>query len=164
MRSFRRLSAAILICLLGAVMLGAGEPDSSSARFGRLGHNMICQCGCGQVLLDCNHVGCPVSGPMMDELHAQLAGPNATGADSLILNWFVAKYGAVVLAAPIRGGFDLVAWIVPLAVFLFSVFGTAWLVKHWATRQRHAVAGMPIPTSHVADSVRDRIRRDTEYR
>ena len=110
MLSFRRLSAAILVCLLGAIMLGAGSSDSPSARYGRIGHNMICQCGCGQVLLDCNHVGCPVSPVMINELHDQLSGPNATGADSLILNWFVAKYGAVVLAAPIRGGFDLVAW------------------------------------------------------
>ena len=33
------------------------------------------------------------------------------------MNWFAAKYGAIVLAAPIRGGFDNVAWIVPAAVF-----------------------------------------------
>ena len=163
MHSLRRISAAIMICLLGAIMLGAGTPEQASARFGRLGHNMVCQCGCGQILLDCNHVGCPVSGPMIDELHTQLAGPNSTGADSLILNWFVIKYGAVVLAAPLRGGFDLVAWVVPIAVFLFAVFGTGWLVKHWATRQRLTPAGLPIPIQRVDDSVRNRIRRDTEY-
>ena len=31
-----------------------------------------------------------------------------------MLNWFAAKYGATVLAAPIRGGFDNVAWIAPI--------------------------------------------------
>jgi cytochrome c-type biogenesis protein CcmH len=142
-------------------MLGAGAPDQS-ARFGRIGHNMMCTCGCSQILLECNHVGCPVSGPMIGELHEQLDGPNGGGADSLILNWFVAKYGATVLAAPLRGGFDLVAWIVPLTVFLFAIFGTGWMVRHWATRRQTAVAGAAPPTM-VDSSVRDRIRRDTEY-
>ena len=40
------------------VMLGASN-------FDRLGHQLVCQCGCGQILLECNHVGCPVSGPMI---------------------------------------------------------------------------------------------------
>ena len=158
----RRLLTAVLVCVLGVVMLGAG--DSQAARFGRIGHNMICTCGCGQILLECNHVGCPVSGPMIDELHEQLAGPNGAGADSLILNWFVAKYGAVVLAAPLRGGFDIVAWIVPLAVFLFAIFGTGWMVAHWVSRRRVAMPGVPDFTPRIDDSVRDRIRRDTEYR
>ncbi len=149
--------------MLGVVMLGAGAPEQQSQRFGRIGHEMICVCGCGQILLECNHMGCPSSPGMIAELHDQVSGPNGTGADSLIMNWFVAKYGATVLAAPMRGGFDIVAWVVPIAVFLFAIFGTGWMVKHWATR-RVAAAGMPVPAPQVDDSVRDRIRRDTEYR
>lgn len=163
MRSFRRLSTAILVCVLGVIMLGANTPEQQSQRYGRIGHNMICMCGCGQILLECNHVGCPTSPGMIDELHDQLAGPNGAGADSLIMNWFVAKYGATVLAAPLRGGFDMVAWVVPIAVFLFAIFGTGWMVKHWATR-RLATAGAPVRTLKVDASLRDRIRRDTEYR
>ena len=122
----------------------------------------MCVCGCGQVLLECNHVGCPDSHRMIGELSDQLAGPNGSGADSLILNWFVAKYGATVLAAPIRGGFDTVAWIIPLSLFVFGTLGTAFLVRAWAGRRQLAV----LPQTVVpADAVmRDRIRRDTEYR
>jgi cytochrome c-type biogenesis protein CcmH len=151
----------MLVCVLGVMMLGAG-PQDSSARFGRLGHNMMCVCSCGQILIECNHVGCPDSNRMLGELQEQLNGPNGTGADSLILNWFVAKYGATVLAAPIRGGFDNVAWITPFIAGLLAIFGTAFVVRMWASRNRVAVAGLPQPPA-MDDHLRERIRGETEY-
>ena len=57
-----RLLQAILVCCLAVVMLGAG--DTAEKRYERVGHNMMCACGCGQILLECNHVSCPSSGPM----------------------------------------------------------------------------------------------------
>ena len=66
-------------------------------------------------------MGCPDSDRMIGELRAQMDGG---GSDTAILNWFAAKYGATVLAAPIRGGFDNVAWIAPMAVFLLATVGT----------------------------------------
>jgi cytochrome c-type biogenesis protein CcmH len=152
---------ALLVCILGVIMLGA-SPQDSSARFGRLGHNMMCVCGCGQILLECNHVGCPDSERMIGELHDQMDGPNGAGADSLILNWFVAKYGATVLAAPIRGGFDNVAWITPLVAGILAIFGTAIVVRMWSDRKRRlapAAAVNPV----AEDELRARIRRETEY-
>ena len=161
----RKLGQVLAVCILAVVMLGASDP---SARYGRIGHNLMCVCGCGQVLLECNHVGCPDSSRMIGELQDQLAGANGTGADSLILNWFVAKYGATVLAAPIRGGFDIVAWILPLGLFVVGIFGTAVVVRTWSQR-RGAVAGTlaGAPSFKVEmpvdDAVRARIRRETEY-
>ena len=153
---FRRFAGAGMVCLLAVVMLGA-TPDS---RFEKMGHEMICTCGCGQVLLECNHVGCPVSPVMISELHS---GIDAGGTDTSIFNWFETKYGATVLAAPIRGGFDNVAWIAPMAVFLLATIGTGFLVKMWSARsaQRRAVsAAGPVMGN---DAVRERIRRETEY-
>jgi len=153
---FRRFAGAAMVCLLAVVMLGA-TPDS---RFEKMGHEMICTCGCGQVLLECNHVGCPVSPVMIGELHSGIDGG---GTDTSIFNWFEAKYGATVLAAPIRGGFDNVAWIAPMAVFLLATIGTGFLVKMWSARsaQRRAVsAAGPVMGN---DAVRERVRRETEY-
>ncbi len=157
-----RLAQLLVLCTLAVTMLGAGG-DASSTRFSRIGHNMICVCSCGQVLLECNHVGCPDSSRMIGELTDQMAGPNGGGADSLILNWFVAKYGATVLAAPIRGGFDLVAWFIPLTLFVAATLGTAFLVRHWAARRSLQPASLADFTPPVSDSTRDRIRRETEY-
>jgi cytochrome c-type biogenesis protein CcmH/NrfF len=157
----KRVFGSLMVCLLAVVMLGANA-SNPEARYGRIGHNMMCVCSCGQVLLDCNHVGCPDSARMIGELRDQLANPDA-GSDKAILNWFVNKYGATVLAAPIRGGFDNLAWFLPLAVFLLGVFGTIVVVRMWAQRRQVAAASTPLPAP-IDDAVRDRIRRETEWR
>jgi cytochrome c-type biogenesis protein CcmH len=143
-------------------MLGA----DSGSRFGKLGHEMICVCGCGQILLECNHVGCPYSDRMIGELREQV-GSGAT--DTAILNWFSAKYGPTVLAAPIRGGFDNAAWIAPMAVFLLAIVGTGVLMVMWKRRggggpgsSGDGGSGVGVAVG-VGDELRDRIRRETEY-
>jgi cytochrome c-type biogenesis protein CcmH/NrfF len=155
MFSFRRWVQAGIVCLLAMVMLGA-DP---SARFEKMGHEMMCMCGCGQILLECNHVGCPVSPVMIDELHAQIDGG---GSNTFIFNWFAAKYGATVLASPIRGGFDNVAWIAPMAVFFLATIGTGILIRVWKLRTSQR---LPVTTSTNVggDAMRERIRRETEY-
>ncbi|MBS1799434.1 MAG: cytochrome c-type biogenesis protein CcmH [Acidobacteria bacterium] len=154
----RRWFQGAAVCLLALVMLGA----DSNNRFGRLGHQMMCVCSCGQILLECNHVGCPDSDRMIGELRQQLA---AGGGDTAVLNWFSAKYGPTVLAAPIRGGFDNAAWIAPAAVFVLAIVGTGVLISMWHKRgsSRTAIAGAPGSSSSQGDSLRERIRRETEY-
>lgn len=147
------------VCLLAIIMLGAAD---NSSRFDRLGHEMICVCGCGQILLECNHVGCPDSDRMIGELRQQVA---SGASDTAILNWFSAKYGPTVLAAPIRGGFDNAAWIAPAAVFLLATAGTAVLIALWRRRtvNRSVPAGVPAGFGPDNDALRERIRRETEY-
>lgn len=140
-------------------MLGAGSP---STRFDKLGHKLMCTCGCAEILLECNHMGCPDSPGLIASLHNQL---DAGGTDNTILNWFADKYGPTVLAAPIRGGFDLVAWIVPFAVLAIGGLGITWLLRHWRDRHREAAAfagSAGFPDLNTGD-VRDRIRRETTY-
>lgn len=155
-RGFRRVMSAVVVCLLAVVMLGA---DDSGSRFNRIGHEMMCACGCGQILLECNHVGCPDSDRMIGELREQL---KAGGSDTAIMNWFSSKYGPTILAAPIRGGFDNVAWVTPLAAFVLATVGTGILVVFW---KRRTVKRVPATTTGVAagDDLRERIRRETEY-
>ena len=155
----RRWWQGAVVCLLAVVMLGAADTGS---RFGRLGHEMVCVCGCGQILLECNHVGCPDSDRMIGELRAQVGSGNS---DTAILNWFAAKYGPTVLAAPIRGGFDNAAWIAPMAVFLLATLGTGVLIVLWKKRTaaRPVVAGFPNDFSAGDEALRERIRRETEY-
>jgi len=149
-------------------MLGAGE-----SRFNRLGHELMCPCGCKQILLECNHVGCVDSARMIDELKTQMA---AGGNDTAVLNWFVAKYGATILAAPIRGGFDTVARIVPVAILFLATIGSLGTVWLWRRRtlQMAGAAGFDsgdatgnLPGSGESNpqdaALRERIRRETEY-
>jgi cytochrome c-type biogenesis protein CcmH len=158
--SLKRWVQGLAVCLLAVVMLGAND---NGTRYSRLGHEMVCGCGCGQILLECNHVNCPVSPVMIAELHTHLDGG---GSDTSILNWFAAKYGATILAAPIRGGFDNVAWIAPYAVFILATLGTGVLVYFWK-RRSSGVNPPPMPSTGMldvdADAMRERIRRETEY-
>ena len=156
MFNLRRWIQAGMVCLLAVMMLGA----SPEARFNKVGHEMICTCGCGQVLLECNHVGCPVSPVMIGELHSLM---DSGGTDTAILNWFAAKYGATVLAAPIRGGFDNVAWIAPIAVFLLATVGVGFLIRVWKLRSERGVPVSAGGPDVGGDALRERIRRETEY-
>jgi cytochrome c-type biogenesis protein CcmH len=157
-----RIVQSALLCVVTVVMLGAGK-----SQFDRLGHQLMCSCGCGQILLECNHVSCPASPGMIQELHAQVA----TGAsDMAILQWFAAKYGPTILAAPIRGGFDNAAWIVPMAVFLLATVGTFGVVWLWKRRALQMAGGpalvaipLPEPTDPQEAALRERIRRETEF-
>lgn len=154
----RRPLQLLAICFFAVTMLGASSPE---ARIDKIGHKLVCQCGCSQVLLECNHVGCPVSPVMIKELGQQVA----TGLpEAGVLGFFIAKYGPIALAAPIRGGFDNVAWIVPFAVLVLATLGVALLIRFW--KQRNDTL---FPTSSgaatlpLATSMNDRIRRETDY-
>src|ERR1700728_3893359 len=106
-----RVAASILaIVLMAALTLGFAD---NSTRYNDLGHKMMCACGCGQILIECNHLGCPDSGPMLDELRADLARGDG---DNAILIAFQNKYGPTILAAPMFTKFNMVAWIVPPAL------------------------------------------------
>jgi cytochrome c-type biogenesis protein CcmH/NrfF len=154
---FRCVMQAVIVCLLAVAMLGA---DDTGTRFNHIGHEMMCACGCGQILLECNHVGCPDSDRMIGELREQLRGG---GSDRAILNWFSSKYGPTILAAPIRGGFDTVAWVTPLAAFVLATIGTGALVVFWKRRSATGVPATATQGFATGDELRERIRRETEY-
>ena len=155
-----RLVQVSLLCVITVAMLGAGK-----SRYDRIGHELMCSCGCGQILLECNHVGCPNSAGMIEELKTQLT---SSDTDVKVENWFVAKYGATILAAPMRGGFDNAAWIVPIVVFLLGTAGTFVVVWFWKRRSGGPPSDGPGGTHagvEVAEdaAMRERIRRETEY-
>jgi cytochrome c-type biogenesis protein CcmH len=146
-----------LLCLAVFAFAGAGDPPS---RFNEIGHQLMCICGCGQVLLECNHVGCPDSERMRNELSAALArGDN----DSLIQQFFVQKYGPTVLAAPIATGFDRTAWIMPFVALILGVGIVIWVVRAWRNRPEPAIADGLRPASGAElDQFREQARKETD--
>ena len=141
-----------------AVCFSLGATDAGS-RFNDLGHRLMCTCGCAQLLGEYNHVGCPESGRERDELKAAIA---AGKSDKEIMDWFAAKYGATMLAAPTTEGFNLVAWIAPFAVFGAALLGTILLVRRWSVGKTQAVAGLDAVNMDPAERERlEAIRRET---
>jgi cytochrome c-type biogenesis protein CcmH len=160
MRSFlaRKAPQILGIVLASVVLLAAGDQE---ARFQTLGHKLMCRCGCSQILLECNHVGCAYSDKMRNELAADLNGPDS---DDLILQSFVQSYGAVVLAAPTATGFNRVAWITPFAAFLMGITAVVYVVKRWQQRAPQAAPAAASPPEHPElDEFRERARKETEF-
>lgn len=159
----RFLKSAQALLLAIAVTFSLGATDASS-RFNDLGHRLMCTCGCAQLLGECNHVGCPESGREREELTAAIASGKT---DQQILDWFAAKYGATMLAAPTMHGFNLVAWIAPFAVLAAGFLGTFLLVRRWSVGRTPLPAGTSPDSSMeaIADPAererRERIRRET---
>ncbi len=91
----------------------------------------------------------------------------ATGlSDQQIMDEFVTKYGAVVLAAPTTKGFDLVAWVAPFAVFAAALLGTILLIRRWGglgfERRAQAAGAVVQPADPEEQERLERIRRDTD--
>jgi cytochrome c-type biogenesis protein CcmH len=153
----RMLQLAALF-LAATLLLGA---DPSGARFENLGHKLMCRCGCSQILLECNHVGCAYSEKMRQEL---LAGLQGADSDDLVLQRFVQEYGGVVLAAPTNTGFNRVAWITPFAALGAGIFAVVYIVRRWKLRQARVAADSSAapPVSLELEDFRERARKETE--
>jgi cytochrome c-type biogenesis protein CcmH len=123
-RSGKAVHAAAA-CAAIFVLLGAGDP---ATRFSEIGHQMMCVCGCNQILLECNHVGCPDADGMRKEL---LAAVTRGDSDSLVEQSFVQKYGPTVLAAPTNAGFNRTAWIVPFAALGLGFVVVVTVIRGW---------------------------------
>jgi cytochrome c-type biogenesis protein CcmH len=149
MKSMQALALAVAVCFT----LGATDAGS---RFNNLNHRLMCTCGCAEILGECNHVGCPNSTGELNELRTGIADGKS---DKEILDSFVGKYGAIVLAAPTTQGFDLVAWIAPFAVFAAALLGTILLVRRWSIGK---TTETPQVSDPAMDVLREKIRRETD--
>jgi cytochrome c-type biogenesis protein CcmH len=153
----KRLSQSALLVVVALTMLGAGTP---ATRFDQIGHKLMCTCGCAELLLECNHVGCPDSPGLIAELHNQV---DSGATDNAIFQSFAAKYGPTVLAAPLRGGFDDVAWVVPFAVLGLGIAAIILLLRLWTARRGRLAPAASTPASPESAALRDRIRNETHY-
>lgn len=140
------------------------QGDTTEARYKDLGHRLICMCdrepasgvgqrGCKQVLLECSHVDCEPSKRMRTELSNALRKGDS---DDAILHAFVQNYGADVLEQSSTVANELI-WTLAL-VALTSI--TIVFVRKRKTRP--ASSAMPVSEFEDADSLRDRVRRETE--
>ncbi|HKC70519.1 MAG TPA: cytochrome c-type biogenesis protein CcmH [Terriglobales bacterium] len=154
-RALRRAAQVGLLCLAIFAFLGAGDEN---ARFNDLGHRLMCVCGCNQILLECNHVGCNYSDHMRDEL---IAAINHGDNDDLVLQAFIQKYGTTVLAAPTQTGFNRVAWIMPYLALVLGLGAVTMIVRAWG-RKAVALRETSGPADSALEPFRDQAQRETE--
>ena len=152
MKKFLKL--LLLPCAL-VLLMGA---DNQEARFQNLGGKIMCSCGCAQMLLKCNHVGCPNSDQMIRELRANVA---RTKDDEAVLNWFRTKWGVTAVVEPSTHGFELLAWILPAAGLGLGLLLVVVLIRNWKMRPA-PVAAADVNLAPDLEALRARARRETE--
>ncbi len=151
----KRLAKLLLLPCLVLVLMGA---DNQEARYQYLGGKIMCTCSCSQMLLKCNHIGCPNSARMIRELRANVQN---TSNDEEVLNWFRKNWGVTAVVEPSTHGFELMAWILPVAGLGFGLLLVILLIRNWKLRTA-VVAPADLKLDPKLEAFRARAHQETE--
>jgi cytochrome c-type biogenesis protein CcmH len=130
----RRLAAAIVAL---AVLGGAGSAAAGPPRAADLEAKLVCPV-CETTLDQSN---APVAERMKLYIRERIA---AGDSEKEITDALVAEFGPGVVAAPPKGGFGLLAWLVPLLALLGGGVALAVLVRAWSSRSAGQRAIRPL--------------------
>jgi cytochrome c-type biogenesis protein CcmH len=164
MTNRRQLALICAACVgIASALVPLHVDAQKTDRAKSLGTKLMCMCGCGQILTQCNHINCPSSGPMLKELDAHVVKGEA---DDLIIQDFVQEYGEKVLSAPPNTGFNSIAWYIPGVAFVIGLGIVVTLIRLWRQRDvarlATAASAPPIPptsASELHDVQLERARR-----
>ena len=146
--SRKRIEAAagvLLTCLATLSLLGsfnrvgrAQDTNVDEAAFRRVSGRLLCQCGCGYMVLSCNHLDCPSATYIRKTIRTSLAeGKTEEAAFQVIVD----QYGPKILPEPPREGFAWMAWIMPFAGLLLG--GGAVSLVLWKWKKVNSVEDHP---------------------
>ncbi len=155
---FQTLKRTGQLLLVGAIIAFSTGAGDTTGRFDKLSHQLMCACGCSQLLGECNHVGCPDSTAMRGKL---MSAVQHGDPDKTILLGFQTEYGPISLAAPRFTAFNHLAWILPPFVLVLGLGLIAFTVRRWRLRPASIPATPQQFTQAEFDTVRERIRRET---
>jgi len=167
----RKAAEILVLCAAIALLMGA---DANEARFQRLGDKIMCSCGCAQMLLKCNHIGCPNSARMIGQLRA-LTGAVASGPasgevvkqvnvepdDQEVLNFFRKTWGVTAVVEPATHGLELWAWVLPPLVLGLGLILAIVLILKWRARHARQPVAATTLDAHL-EALAARARRETE--
>ena len=72
-RALTLWTRAVEVAVLAVAVCFSIGASSPSSRLSDLDHRLMCQCGCAQLLGECDHVGCPDRDKELAELSADIA-------------------------------------------------------------------------------------------
>lgn len=151
----KRAARSLILPLMAVLLMGA---DNQEARYQKLGGKIMCTCGCAEMLLQCDHVGCPNSDRMTHELRANV---QTISNDEQVLDWFRSTWGVAAVVEPRTHGFELLAWILPAAGLGLGLLLVIVLIRSWKMRPA-PIAAADLNLAPDLEALRDRARRETE--
>jgi cytochrome c-type biogenesis protein CcmH len=155
-----RIIVPLLLIVSFAVLPLLAQQEADRVK--QIGGKFQCMCGCGQILSQCNHVGCTVSASMLKELGGMVKRGDS---EDKITQAFVQEFGTTVYAEPPKSGFSLVAWLMPVFYFLVGAAIVVFFINKWR-KQAPAPAAVAPAGVHISAEAYERARsqadRDTE--
>ena len=140
------LFALVLMVALGVLPLIAQQQQADRVK--AIGGKFQCMCGCGQILTQCNHVGCTMSAAMLKNLGEWV---NRGDSEATITQAFVQQFGTTVYAEPPKSGYSMIAWAMPAVYFVVGATLVLLVISRW--RKRPQAAGVdataPVTTAGV---------------
>ena len=145
------IARALAATLVAFVLAGSALASEEKPTLGELESELYCPT-CKQLLALSN-------APVADRIRAFISARIAAGdRKSEITDKLVAEFGEGVLAAPPARGFNLLAWVLPMAGALLSFVVLGVLARRWTRRRA------PPTSSDSAPSARAPLDPDLERR
>ena len=142
----RLLTLAVSLLLVIALASTAmAAPDTKPIE-----SQLSCQCGCTRAVVTCD---CATAGQFRIDI-AKMLGEGKTAKQ--VLQFYVDKYGEVVLAAPTKSGFNLTAWITPFAAVLAGGALLYFLLRRWVLKYRQNEEENPVADVTAEEEVDQR--------
>jgi len=118
---------------------------------------ILCDCGCHpQSVYDC---ACGRSEEMWREFGLLV---QSTGSGEAALAAYVTEHGEIVLVTPKAEGFNLIAWLGPLAGLLLAAIGLIMVTRRWSGRSATESISTDESSEPLDEAYLDRLNQDLE--
>jgi cytochrome c-type biogenesis protein CcmH len=124
----------------------------------QVSNNLVCMCGCHQLLGICNMLSCPTRSSMQEEVGKML---DEGRTQEQILPAFADKYGLRVLAAPPASGFNLSAWIMPFLALAAGIVAVLYVARQWKARWPAPSEAQPAASSKYDKRIEEELEKYT---
>ena len=119
--------------LIGISLIFFGAPLAFPATVGDIAQELTCTCGCNMVVSACEGtMDCGAAADIKNQIVEKL---DSGQSKEEIIAFFVSRHGEKILSAPTKRGFNLTAWVLPFAAFIFGIGAVYALLKDWTSRK-----------------------------
>lgn len=149
----RRLATLLLVALVAGAPAAAVAQEQGAPTLPDIEDEVMCPtCGFSLELSE---------SPQANQIRAYIRESIDEGQSKQeILDGLVAEYGPEVLATPETEGFDLAAWIVPIAGVLVAALAIAIGASRWRREGEAAEPATTGPVAGIDPGDEDRLRAD----